>query len=391
VNTLNNIRKLTIAAFLMVTFIGTMASNAAAMDGGMGNPNNRPVPGMPDHTRMQDGSVWINTDILTVMASPEQPDFHFWFTTDDNGTNARFSSNYVNLIEFEDQNNDSAFQMDEILYSAPLSAYEWTITTGEVVVDGVTQEVWLKYTKSGVKSSMMMDDPHDGFGDMGAVERFADVTIQIWAHIYLNDYTGEVTDDHGVHFNYTVAGKSELKTDIEIANFPFSSENSSVALRVMLNENQATGMQNMHQHRIETRERFRNTTLESDSNWTTTGGNETRFEQRNSTLCQRMDFVDSTTDVAQGYFTWLDKAVITWPGGETEAVNVTASYVPSGDGTAVYLAYPYFDDGSILHDPSIGLYPEAAPSIGIPINYVVVAGIGVVALLAILVVLVRKK
>lgn len=390
-NTLNNIRKLTIAAFLVVTFIGTMASNAAAMGGDMGHPNDRPMPGMPDHTRMQDGSVWINTDIITIMASPEQPDFHFWFTADDNGTNARFSSNYVNLIEFEDQNNDSAFQMDEILYSAPLAAYEWTITTGDVVVDGVTQEVWLKYTKSGVKSSMMMDDPHDGFGDMGAVERFADVTIQIWAHIYLNDYTGEVTDDHGVHFNYTVAGKSELKTDIEIANFPFSSENSSVALQVMLNENQETGMHNMHQHRIETRERFRNTTLESDMNWTTTGGNETRFEQRNNTLCQRMDFVDGTTDVAQGYFTWLDKAVITWPGGETEAVNVTASYVPRGDGTAVYLAYPYFDDGSILHDPSIGLYPEAAPSIGIPINYVVVAGIGVVALLAILVVLVRKK
>jgi hypothetical protein len=104
-----------------------------------------------------------------------------------------------------------------------------------------------------------------------------------------------------------------------------------------------------------------------------------------------MDFVDGTTDVAQGYFTWLDKAVITWPGGETEAVNVTASYVPRGDGTAVFLSYPYFDDGSILHDPSIGLYPEAAPSIGIPINYVVVAGIGGVALLALLIVLVRKK
>jgi hypothetical protein len=391
VNTLNNIRKLTIAAFLMVTFVGTMATNAAAMGGDMGHPNDGPVPGMPDHSRMQDGSVWINTNIITIMANPELPEFHFWFTADENGTRAQFSSTYASLIEFEDQNNDSAFQRNEILYAAPLAAYEWTITTGSVVDGGVTKEVWLKYTKSGVKSSMMEDDSHEGDDGMGDVQRFADVTIQIWAHIYLDDYTGTVTDDHGVHFNYTVAGGSELKTDIEIANFPFSSENSSVAIQVMLNENKATGIHNMHEHEIETRERFRNNTIESDMNWTTTGGNETRFEQKDSTYCQRMDFVDSVTNVPQGFFSWVDKAVITWPGGDTETVNVTASYVPRGDGTAVYLAYPYFDDGSILHDPSIGLYPEGAPSIGTPINYVLVAGIGGVALIALLVVLVRKK
>jgi hypothetical protein len=126
-------------------------------------------------------------------------------------------------------------------------------------------------------------------------------------------------------------------------------------------------------------------------NWSTTGGNETRFERMNGTELQRMDFVDSEAEVAQGFFSWLDKAVITWPGGDTEAVDVNVSYVPLGDGIAVYLAYPYFDDGSILHDPSIGLYPEGAPIIGTSIDYVLVAGISGVVLLAILVVLVRKK
>jgi hypothetical protein len=226
---------------------------------------------------------------------------------------------------------------------------------------------------------------------MGEIQRFADVTIQIWAHIYLADYTGEVSDDHGVQFNYTVAGGSELKMDIEIGNFPFNSEDSSVAIQTLLREDEATGTQNQHQHRLETRERFRNVTCDSDMNWTTTGGNETRFERMNGTELQRMDFVDQESEIAQGFFSWLDKAVITWPGGETESVDVTASYVPLGDGIAVYLAYPYFDDGSILHDPSIGLYPEGAPSIGVPIDYVLVAGVGGVALLAILVVLVRKK
>jgi hypothetical protein len=57
----------------------------------------------------------------------------------------------------------------------------------------------------------------------------------------------------------------------------------------------------------------------------------------------------------------------------------------------VYLAYPYFDNGSILHDPSIGLYPDGAPSIGSTFDIVLLAGIGSVSLLAILIVLIRKR
>jgi hypothetical protein len=251
--------------------------------------------------------------------------------------------------------------------------------------------VWLKYTKSGVKSSMMPGAPLAALDGLGDIQKFADVTIQIWAHIYLEDYTGEVTDDHGVQFNYTVSGRSELKMDIEIGNFPFSSEDSSVAIQTLQKEDDATGTQNQHQHRLETRERFRNVTCDSAMNWTTTGGNETRFERMNGTELQKMDFVDYETEIAQGFFSWLDTAVITWPGGETEAVDVNVSYIPLGDGIAVYLAYPYFDNGSILHDPSIGLYPEGAPSISPSIDYVLVAGVGGVALVALLVVIVRRK
>jgi hypothetical protein len=379
-----------IGLLLMVALVGTMTSTATAMGGGMDRPMDRPAPGMPDHSRMSDGSVWINTDIITIMANNNLPQFHFWYTADEDGSHVRFSTSYVMLVEFEDLNDDQAYQSNELLYFAPLAAYEWTLTTGEITEGDITTEVWLKYTKSGVKTSMpeMSLAALDGMGD---IQRFSDVTLQIWAHIYLEDYTGEITDDHGVHFNYTVAGRSELKMDIEIGNFPFSSENSSVAIQTLQRENEALDGQNVHRHRIETRERFRNVTVDSDMNWTTTGGNETRFERMDCSQCQRMDFVDSETGIAQGFYSWIDTAVITWPGGETEAVNVTASYIPLGDGVAVYLAYPYFDDGSILHDPSIGLYPEGAPSVGVQLDFVLIAGIGGVALLALLVVLVRKK
>jgi len=390
VNNLKTIHRMMIGLLLMVALVGTMTSTATAMGGGMDRPMDRPAPGMPDHSRMSDGSVWINTDIITIMANNNLPQFHFWYTADEDGSHVRFSTSYVMLVEFEDLNDDQAYQSNELLYFAPLAAYEWTLTTGEITEGDITTEVWLKYTKSGVKTSMpeMSLAALDGMGD---IQRFSDVTLQIWAHIYLEDYTGEITDDHGVHFNYTVAGRSELKMDIEIGNFPFSSENSSVAIQTLQRENEALDGQNVHRHRIETRERFRNVTIDSDMNWTTTGGNETRFERMDCSQCQRMDFVDSETGIAQGFYSWIDTAVITWPGGETEAVNVTASYIPLGDGVAVYLAYPYFDDGSILHDPSIGLYPEGAPSVGVQLDFVLIAGIGGVALLALLVVLVRKK
>lgn len=375
---------------LLFALVGTIAVEASAQNttSQMGGPG-----GPPHNTRDPDGTVWINTDIITIMANGEIPQFHFWYTVDENGMNAKFMTSFVMIAEFEDLNEDGAFQRGEQLFFAPLAVFEWTLTTGIIQDGGITTEVWLKYTKSGLRTTMMPDAALAAFNGTGDYMRFEDTTIQIWGHIYLEDYTGEVTDDHGHHCNYTVAGGSELKVDIEIGNFPFSSEDSMVALQTLQRELVITGDQNpqMHRHRIETRERFHNTTIDSMMNWTTTSGNETRFESMNTTRIERMDFIDYDTGLAQGFFSWLDTAVITWPGGITEAVPVNVSYVPTGAGLAVYLAYPYFDNGSILHDPSIGLYPDGVPSIASPIDIVLVAGIGAVALLAVLIVIVRKR
>ena len=65
----------------MVALLGTMTTTATAMGGGMDHP----VPGMPDHSRMSDGSVWVNTDIITIMANGEIPQLHFWYTADEDG------------------------------------------------------------------------------------------------------------------------------------------------------------------------------------------------------------------------------------------------------------------------------------------------------------------
>lgn len=387
---MRNRYRILLGTILLVALVSTMTLNASAMGPGP----ERPGPGSPPvQERMSDGSIWISTDIISIMANDELPSFHFWYAIDEDGSHAMFRTTYVMLVEFEDENDDLAYQKGEEIYFAPLSSYEWIVTTGEVNEGGQTTEVWLKYTKSGVRNPPMQNAPIPALEGPGYVNQFKDVTLQIWAHIYLEDYFGEVYDDEGVKANYTVQGNVELKMDIEIGNFPFSTETSRVALQTLQHESVSNSdhTPQVNTHRIETRERFRNVSLDSTMNWTTQGGNESRFEPRNGTHVQNIDFIDSTTGIAQGFFSWVDKAVITWPGGSTEAVDVIVSYIPTGTGLAVYLAYPNFDGGSILHDPSIGLYPDGVPTISEPTDLVPVIGIGVVVLIAVLLVLVRKK
>ncbi|MGY5874538.1 MAG: hypothetical protein RTU30_02220 [Candidatus Thorarchaeota archaeon] len=386
--------KILLGTILLAFMLGPAVVDVYAQ-GMMPGPNGPHDPGkipqIPDD--MPSGSVWINTDIITIKANEQFPSFDFWFTADENGTNAKFMLSYVSIAEFEDLNDDEAFQKNETLYFAPLAAYDWVLQTGSIEEDGVTTEVWLKYTKGGVRAGGKMPGFEPAMDGPGSVFEYEDVSIQIFAHIYLYDYDGNVTDDHGVKANYTVTGGSELKMDILIGNFPFSTNTSSVALETQLRENVADGDSDQNRHRYVMREQTRNMTGDSANPDPSLLHNETRFENREECNTQQMDFINTESGLTEGFFSWVDKAVITWPGGQSEAVDVTASYVPTMHGLSLYLAYPYFDNGSLLHDPSIGLVEDSAPLLppDTPIDLYLVAGIGVVAILVIALVVVRKK
>ncbi|NHI83544.1 MAG: hypothetical protein EAX81_04510 [Candidatus Thorarchaeota archaeon] len=377
---------LLLALFVLEPMVVTVNAQA-------NGPNQPDMRRMPRYQRGNDGTVTIFTDIISIKANAEFPMFHFWYTNDQNGSFALFKAGYTTLIEFEDENADGAFQQDEVIQFASLSAYEWTLQVGTVEDNGLTTEIWLKYTKGAIKTYRVMA-PHDPERPMlgtGAIETFEDVTLQIWAHVYLEDYSGEVVDSNGTRAYYLVEGGTELKMDIEIGNFPFSSETSMVAIQTHLHEGLSREDGNLLRHRFETRERNRNVTMTSDMNWNTEDGNETRFETMTGSDVQQIDMVDSITDVAQGFFRWVDTAVITWLGGEQEAVNVTASYVPYGTGLAVYLAYPNFDNGTLLHDPSIGVDENGTPLIGLLSEQVLVLGIGAVAIVALAAIVLRRR
>ena len=179
---------------------------------------------------------------------------------------------------------------------------------------------------------------------------------------------------------------------IEIGNFPFSNETSKVAIQTMLNENMGMGSMMQPSHMFMTNEEFRNVIGNSMMDWSTEFGNETRFNNAMGTHMQQIDFMDIASQTTQGFYKWLDQAIINWVGGESEIVNVTASYVPTGMGLSVFLAYPNFGNGSILHDPSIGLIEGAGPLSISPVSPPVLGGIVVViAVLALAVVAIRRR
>ncbi len=394
---------------LSVLALGVLAFPVSAHGDGdndhMGMPIT-PFPGMPggDHMTdymMDDEAIWINSDVITVMAVKEMPVFHFWYNNDINGSMARFMMAYTMITEFNDTNDDGAFQYNELLYAAPLGAYEWTIQTGEILNDnGDVTEIWLKYTKSGIH----VDDEgeeHEMHGmDMMApiycnssddIDRFENVTLQFWAHIYTNDYVGNITASDGTNALYTIEGGSELKVDIEIGNFPFTNNNTRVAIQTMLRENMAMNHMLQQTHMYRTHERTRNVTGISQMDWTSNYGNESRFEDIMESHMQEIEFVDTTTGNEQGYYRWMNKAIINHVGGETEMVNVTASYNPTGMGLSVFLAYPNFNNGSLVHDPSIGLVEGAGPIVNMSGSFVILTSVAVIAIIGIAAVVIKRR
>jgi hypothetical protein len=323
----------------------------------------------PEESRDDDGTAWIQTDIITVMLNPELPSYQYWYTPDDNGSLARFMMNFMMIVEFEDSNGDDVFQPNETLDFAPLDAFEWILKTGAITdKDGMNKEVYASYTKGGLSEDWEDDwfeewmpgweeeEPEEDPPEILASEdhenhtfsRFSDLTLQFYGHVYMDDYNGTVTDDEGVKAEYTVAGGVELKVDIELGNFPFTSETSSVAVLNYLKEDVASSEDLNHYFTLH--EETGDDDYESEIEMENFGE---EFHDVLDDDVQEISFVEESTAETQGFYRWLDKAVVKHLNGSKEAVDVHASYWTDGEGLLLFLAYPNFNGGSIMHDPSV--------------------------------------
>ncbi len=333
----------------------------------------------PEEYRDDDGRAWIQTEIMTVMLDPDLPSYQYWYTLDENGSLARFMVNFMMIVEFEDTNGDGVYQPDETLNFAPLDAFEWILKTGAITdKDGNNKEVYASYTKGGFSDDWEDDwfedwmpgyeieSPEEEpftYASEGEEEnhnftQFGELTLQFYAHVYMNDYNGTVTDDEGVKANYTVAAGVELKIDIEIGNFPFTSNTSSVAILNYLREDIASSDDVNHYFILH--EASGDDDHESEDEMEDLGE---EFHDDLNVEVQEISFVEASTDETRGFYRWLDKAVVTHLNGSKEAVDVSASFWTDGNGLLLFLAYPNFNGGSILHDPSIRLIESASPYI----------------------------
>jgi hypothetical protein len=330
----------------------------------------------PEEHRDDDGRAWIQTDIITIMLDPELPSYQYWYTPNDNGSLARFMVNYLMIVEFEDDNGDGVFQPNETLDFAPLDAFEWILKTGAITDKaGYNTEVYASYTKGGLNDEWEdgwfedwmpdynQEDPPDEDPFLLATEgeedhyfaQFADLTLQFYSHVYMDDYNGTVTDDEGIQANYTVAGGLELKVDIEIGNFPYTSNTSSVAILNYLREDVASSDEVNHYFTLH--EESGDDDHESEVEMEDLGE---EFDDDVDDDIQEISFVEASTHETRGFYRWLDKAVTTHLNGSKEAVDVKASYWTDGNGLLLFLAYPNFNGGSILHDPSVRLIESAS-------------------------------
>jgi len=366
--------------FLLVSSIVTV--NAFTFSDDEGDDDSKDDEKEPDEHRDSDGTVWIQTEIMTVMLNPKLPSYQYWYTSDANGSLTRFMVNYMMIVEFEDANGDGVYQPSETIAFAPLDAFEWSLQAGAITNEqGQNTEVYASYTKGGLSEDWEDDwfegwmpgyeDEDENHTLLASEEdddhdydfsRFKFMTMRFYGHIYMDDYNGTVTDDEGVKANYTVLGGVELKIDIEIGNFPFLSNTSRVAVLNYLREDVAASEE--YDHHFILHEETGDDEHDSSEVMVQLGEEFEDHDEDDDGIAdtmQEISLVEATTDVTRGFYRWLDTAVMTLLNGSQVAVDVSASYWTDGSALLLFFIYSNFDGGSILHDPSMRLVEGASP------------------------------
>jgi len=360
-----------------------------------------------DEYRDSNGTVWITTDVITVTLNPDLPVFQYWYEGDDNGSLVRFMVSFMMIVEFEDSNGDGVYQPNETLAFAPLDAFEWSLQSGKILDESnQVTELFASYTKGGMSDEweddwfedwMPEEEEDDEDNETFSASSddsteynfstFSGMTLRFYGHLYASDFTGNVSDDSGVLANYTITGGMELKVDIEIGNFPFVSNTSKVAVLNYLREDVASSDDYEHYFRLH--EDHGDVEFDSEDVSDDYG---IEFEDHDEDQdgddddVQQLSLVDSVSNTTRGLYSWLDKAIITHLNGSQTAVDVEASYWTDGKGLLLFLAYPNFNGGSLLHDPSLKLLDVAAPVIPqgfstLPFETIALIGVGAAIIL----------
>ncbi|HUV97884.1 MAG TPA: hypothetical protein VMW14_00070 [Candidatus Paceibacterota bacterium] len=89
-----------------------------------------------------------------------------------------------------------------------------------------------------------------------------------------------------------------------------------------------------------------------------------------------------------GFFKYVPQALVR-DGDDVTVVDVAASYIPAGHHMRLFLAYPYFGNSTLEHDPSLGL--ESLPALVTPTLLLLVVGTASVITIAVLAVRWKRR
>lgn len=377
-----------LAILLTSLAVPTLAYSAAA----------QPTPATVEE---QDGWKYIRTDVITVLFPTRgvKPMFLWWYN---NETDKVYVVKYQGLIEFlafkeplyfyksawqadgetfrDRFMQDRWNRLDESLRAAlrniyenwhrpylPFSACRWTLTDVKNLTAG--GEV------IGVAFAFKLVDVPWFFPRL----QFAENNIMIRCRFYYVPVT-EMADGH----EYTV-NAGEMKMDLVIKNWQWNLD----TLKPLLQELKERGVEipegrtglalwinlaSINLTRIpitpeeaETVESASTTSEMVVENITVSvAENRTGIEDEKPIIARkrlferyRIRFFKAKNDTTlAGFFKFVASAKVTNPSGDTKLVNVTAAYIEAGYHMRLFIGYPYFDGGTLEHDPSFGLEVE---------------------------------
>lgn len=278
------------------------------------------------------GMVSLETDdiAIKVTGNDQAPHFHWW---DPNTPDVDYHVMFVRMFEANDTNDDGIYENGtDIMIGAPfvLPTTGWAFSDFETVEeDGNTTEVHFNFTTEATFDPRPEGTGMD-YGQLPSLPAF-DVNVSINVHIYLEN-------------------PGEFKFDLIVEGWSWTYENSLLVLMFTITESahgQAQG--------------------DTDPSGFHKVGTKFQFEN--------------------GYFEYEDTAL-----AANNTLQVRASFGESPgeySGNAVYLSFENFGDDTLEYDPILGVNPSEPSLVLDPMTLGIVAGVAIIAILAI--VLVRRR
>ena len=256
---------------------------------------------------------------------------------------------------------DGMLVLEDVPYRASLEHATWSLSditheTNADMGETVTVDMTASLNMNRRIASFESDRPEDsGTPGIEIIEDWAQATVSFIV----------TSDNYSAHYadvqdspDYDVNGSTELKFDISIdINEAIYAEDLAIDIGLMMMDNYTFSPTSMPEqyffHGYQD-----DAVTESDPCENETDGTVKivhKFTPRND-FKQLFAFVEEGEK--ESFFGWARQAEIGWTGDEDELVDIATLYRTDGESLRVYLSTPLNDTTiSVMHDPSLGLFP----------------------------------